>query len=358
MSTWRMRGIHGLFALLFLATGVLAGVGDADGDGAGDQFDVCCGTPMGVLVDEQGRPVGDLDLDCDVDMIDSALFWSSFTGPLTSQNPCEGGGDTENQCLMGTHNCHAQAYCTDTSSGFLCTCHEGYAGSGVNCQDINECDSNVCGLHGACTNYSGGYSCNCQAGYTLSDGTCADVNECDDEGLCGDAGDCVNQSGGYTCDCNSGFANCDGKPDCETALGNYSNTCGSATYLGAACGDSAAGFLCPETNFAFYTSRAGRGSTWYRVHLEECSDCCAYLEHRYRLTVPARVNYDLYVYSACEGTLEDSSTNATGLAEEVTPYINDSCTGGAYEGIDLLIEIRHVSGESCENWVLQIENRE
>ncbi len=59
---------------------------DADGDGVDDGADVCCNTPIGIAVDAEGRPVGDLDVDCDVDLEDYALVASNFTGHLG--DPC------------------------------------------------------------------------------------------------------------------------------------------------------------------------------------------------------------------------------------------------------------------------------
>ena len=38
-----------------------------------------------------------------------------------------------NECELGTHNCHTNADCVDTDSGFLCICRLGYEGSGVIC---------------------------------------------------------------------------------------------------------------------------------------------------------------------------------------------------------------------------------
>jgi len=61
---------------------------DSDGDGIEDIDDVCCDTPLGTAVDSQGRPVGDLDLDCDNDLDDYAIFSRGFTGPLTGSGPC------------------------------------------------------------------------------------------------------------------------------------------------------------------------------------------------------------------------------------------------------------------------------
>ncbi len=81
-------------------------VADTDGDGVDDAFDVCCDTPTDVAVDGEGRPLDDLDTDCDVDLGDFALFESmlaggievdlsdlaafhnNFTGELPEDGPC------------------------------------------------------------------------------------------------------------------------------------------------------------------------------------------------------------------------------------------------------------------------------
>jgi hypothetical protein len=55
---------------------------DADDDGVLDPFDVCGATPNGTPVDAQGRPIGDTDLDCDVDLHDFGRLQDSFTGVL------------------------------------------------------------------------------------------------------------------------------------------------------------------------------------------------------------------------------------------------------------------------------------
>jgi sulfatase modifying factor 1 len=73
-----------LVALALCAYVVGARAGDVDGDGVDDAIDVCNNTPPGICVDAQGRPLGDIDLDCDTDMDDFALFQQGFTGPLVT----------------------------------------------------------------------------------------------------------------------------------------------------------------------------------------------------------------------------------------------------------------------------------
>ncbi len=53
---------------------------DADDDGVLDDADACPLTPLGAAVDEEGRPLGDIDRDCDTDLTDYRLFQRGFTG--------------------------------------------------------------------------------------------------------------------------------------------------------------------------------------------------------------------------------------------------------------------------------------
>ena len=81
--------VRKLMAVLALAVGpVLFGAaspvraGDADGDGVDDAIDVCNQTPPGTAVDAEGRPLVDINLDCDTDLRDFALFQQGTTGLL------------------------------------------------------------------------------------------------------------------------------------------------------------------------------------------------------------------------------------------------------------------------------------
>ncbi len=67
---------------------------DIDNDGVGNEPDVCDYTPPGTEVDEGGRPLGDVNLDCDADLRDYAILQNNLTGPLPQQPypDCNGNG--------------------------------------------------------------------------------------------------------------------------------------------------------------------------------------------------------------------------------------------------------------------------
>lgn len=54
---------------------------DIDEDGVANGIDVCGFTPLGTPVDVVGRPLMDLDGDCDTDLVDLQWFQLGFTGP-------------------------------------------------------------------------------------------------------------------------------------------------------------------------------------------------------------------------------------------------------------------------------------
>ena len=68
-----------LVGILAVAPATLAV--DSDQDGVDDALDVCCDTPAGIAVDDDGRPVGDLDDDCDSDLDDYSLLFVNFGEP-------------------------------------------------------------------------------------------------------------------------------------------------------------------------------------------------------------------------------------------------------------------------------------
>ena len=83
MRTRRMTGLWVLaIGLVLCGAGAPVWADDVDGDGVDDALDVCNNTPLGTAVDAEGRPLGDIDKDCDTDLDDFALFQQGMTGPL------------------------------------------------------------------------------------------------------------------------------------------------------------------------------------------------------------------------------------------------------------------------------------
>ncbi|HVP12192.1 MAG TPA: multiheme c-type cytochrome [Phycisphaerae bacterium] len=60
---------------------------DTDGDGVGDPCDSCPDVPAPAGVDAFGRPLGAIDLDCDVDIDDLVIFAGCMAGPQVTTPP-------------------------------------------------------------------------------------------------------------------------------------------------------------------------------------------------------------------------------------------------------------------------------
>ena len=90
------------------------------------------------------------------------------------------------ECAVGSHNCNAQAACSNTMGSFECSCNRPAFkqdeanishGLGVFCLDVSECleqrlltDGTFmppvdCGRHGHCQNTFGSYTCTCDEGF-------------------------------------------------------------------------------------------------------------------------------------------------------------------------------------------------
>eukprot|EP01006_Ploeotia_vitrea_P029723 TRINITY_DN62208_c0_g1_i1.p1 TRINITY_DN62208_c0_g1~~TRINITY_DN62208_c0_g1_i1.p1 ORF type:complete len:1202 (+),score=249.69 TRINITY_DN62208_c0_g1_i1:55-3660(+) len=79
-----------------------------------------------------------------------------------------------NECTNGSHDCDANASCTDTADSFTCACNTGYSGDGRSCTDINECTQGTanCDVNADCTNTAGSFTCACVTGYSGDGTTC------------------------------------------------------------------------------------------------------------------------------------------------------------------------------------------
>ena len=84
------------------------------------------------------------------------------------------------ECSDLSHNCAAEATCTNLEGGYQCACAEGYVGNGWICNDRDECaldSTNFCAEHAICTNTVANYTCACQSGFAGDGYTCTDVTD-------------------------------------------------------------------------------------------------------------------------------------------------------------------------------------
>ncbi len=257
----------------------------------------------------------------------------------------------------GSHNlatCMSGTW-IEQSCGPADPCAEYYC-SGGSCYSMNLSSNTLCDPNPKCSsgagdgNFDSGGDMLC-AGYCDGNGNCDWAKDCED---CSD--DFSNATG--TCsnnecvigECTEGYSNCDANPsDCETLL-DSDPVCLNAVSLGALDGDEYAGTLCP-TECKTGPSRTGYGERWYKIYMEEESNCPADIRLRAQLQSPPGMDYDLYLYEPC-GTLRDSSVNGAGEMDEVTHYISEGWLGHS-DSTWMYLQIKFFSGDSCEEWTLQ-----
>ncbi|PVD36122.1 hypothetical protein C0Q70_03095 [Pomacea canaliculata] len=124
--------------------------------------------------------------------------------------------DTD-ECLLSP--CHAHADCLNNPGNFTCVCHfqDKYYGNGFQCE--HQCSSNFdCHPHAICNDTR----CLCTPGFNGTGLDCNDVDECTLSPCLGAGTFCVNTPGSYRCDCENGYiktkdgVNCEKAPkDCE-----------------------------------------------------------------------------------------------------------------------------------------------
>ncbi|MGD2108255.1 MAG: hypothetical protein PVI86_02565 [Phycisphaerae bacterium] len=130
-------------AFIGVAAGTALGA-DSDGDGVDDSIDVCCNTPEGIAVDSGGRPLGDLDLDCDNDLVDLAQYLMGFTGSLVGPVECpecvnDRDCDDDNDCT--------DDFCEESSTADYFYCDHPPVADGTLCivdESLGVCDGGVC----------------------------------------------------------------------------------------------------------------------------------------------------------------------------------------------------------------------
>jgi len=79
------------------------------------------------------------------------------------------------ECSAKTHNCDANAGCTNNVGSFACSCNSGYSGDGLTCNNVDECTlaTHDCDTNASCTDTAGSFTCKCAAGYDGTGKSCA-----------------------------------------------------------------------------------------------------------------------------------------------------------------------------------------
>lgn len=215
----------------------------------------------------------------------SSGFGACVNEPGTYDCACNAGFDVTgpasaptcsniDECATNADNCDENAACADLvaafgSPRFSCTCNTGWQGSGVTCEDADECLDgalNDCSPLGTCINEVGSYGCECNEGYTGNGRTCTDVDECASS-PCEDNEACFNQLGGPPiCECLPGYTRPSGGGACASSCGN------GERVIGEECddGNTAAGDGCSascEVELGWACDEPGGAAS-------ECADTC------------------------------------------------------------------------------------
>lgn len=242
-----------------------------------------------------------------------------------------------NECNTGTHNCSAQATCTNTSGGFVCTCNPGYWGNGVTC---TACPAGTANPNSgsttsaacvACTagKYSatpGSSSCSSCAVGTYS--ASAGATSCT---LCA-AGSYNSQTGQTGCTlCAAGTANPNTGSSASTACvacvaGYYSANTGQASCTACAAGSysgSSGQTSCAPCAAGSYSASAGQSS---------CTLCAAgtYNPNTGSSAATACQQCAVGSYSASTGSTSCTQCAAGSYSGTAGSTSCTQCTAGSY----------------------------
>ncbi|XP_052696969.1 uncharacterized protein LOC128175386 isoform X6 [Crassostrea angulata] len=123
------------------------------------------------------------------------------------------------ECSANRSICGTDKICHNTQGSFQCECRQGYQKVQDDCRDINECENaglhNCSSLTSECKNRDGGFSCQCRTGYIQRNVyECEDFDECESN-VDGCSQICINVNGSYDCDCYFGFSLDDDRKTCS-----------------------------------------------------------------------------------------------------------------------------------------------
>ncbi|NXD85850.1 FBN2 protein, partial [Halcyon senegalensis] len=205
-----------------------------------------CSCPRGYILQEDGKTCKDLD-ECQTKQHNCQFLCVNTLGGFTCKCPP---GFTQhhtacidnNECGSQPSLCGSKGICQNTPGSFTCECQRGFSldSTGLNCEDVDECDGNHRCQHG-CQNILGGYRCGCPQGYIqhYQWNQCVDENECSNPNACGSAS-CYNTLGSYKCACPSGFSYDQFSSACHD-VNECSSTKNPCNY---GCSNTEGGYLC------------------------------------------------------------------------------------------------------------------
>ncbi|XP_067425353.1 fibrillin-2 isoform X2 [Emydura macquarii macquarii] len=205
-----------------------------------------CSCPRGYILQEDGKTCKDLD-ECQTKQHNCQFLCVNTLGGFTCKCPP---GFTQhhtacidnNECGSQPSLCGSKGICQNTPGSFSCECQRGFSldSTGLNCEDVDECDGNHRCQHG-CQNILGGYRCGCPQGYIqhYQWNQCVDENECTNPNACGTAS-CYNTLGSYKCACPSGFSYDQFSSACHD-VNECSSTKNPCNY---GCSNTEGGYLC------------------------------------------------------------------------------------------------------------------
>ncbi|XP_064901783.1 fibrillin-2 [Columba livia] len=205
-----------------------------------------CSCPRGYILQEDGKTCKDLD-ECQTKQHNCQFLCVNTLGGFTCKCPS---GFTQhhtacidnNECGSQPSLCGSKGICQNTPGSFTCECQRGFSldSTGLNCEDVDECDGNHRCQHG-CQNILGGYRCGCPQGYIqhYQWNQCVDENECSNPNTCGSAS-CYNTLGSYKCACPSGFSYDQFSSACHD-VNECSSTKNPCNY---GCSNTEGGYLC------------------------------------------------------------------------------------------------------------------
>ncbi|XP_078693842.1 von Willebrand factor D and EGF domain-containing protein-like isoform X3 [Branchiostoma floridae x Branchiostoma belcheri] len=267
----------------------------------------------------------------------------------------------DNRCALDP--CFPDVSCINLEDGgFSCgRCPSGYIGNGYDCEDIDECKSDMHGCLHDCNNLPGTYVCTCSDGFVLIGDDCIDVDECGLE-LDECSHHCTNTNGSYRCGCPAGFAlnpderNCDDVNECASSPCRNEGECRDGVNQ--------------------YTCSCARG--WVGTHCEEDIDECTLTNHGCHECNNTPGSYecsctDGYVVAIGAGGTSCQDVNECLLDEDVCSYVCINTEGSyycicppgytpqtdeCYQPTDPPIQISTAVGNDCRSTPCTVEHQE